>query len=84
MVCSSSSSGGTRQRRRSLADVIDWTINLPWQSMFAWAVVLGVASQLSDFFGVREGAGRDAGAATPNRVGGGGGALPAAPGPAPP
>ena len=60
VVCSSSSSSssssvGTWQRRRSLADVIDWTINLPWQKMFAWAVVLGGASQLSDFFGVSGG-----------------------------
>lgn len=45
--------GGTGVNgRTTVADVIDWTINLPWQKAFSWFVVAVVASQLHDFFGV--------------------------------
>jgi hypothetical protein len=36
-----------------LADVITWTINLPWQKIASWAAVVLVVSRLNDFFGVR-------------------------------
>lgn len=44
--------GAAPMGRTTLADVIDWTINLPWQKAFSWFVVAVVASQLRDFFGV--------------------------------
>ena len=45
--------GGLDSGTRTLSDVIDWTINLPWQKAFSWVVVAVAASQLRDFFGVR-------------------------------
>ncbi|KAI7837146.1 hypothetical protein COHA_009023 [Chlorella ohadii] len=39
----------------TVADVIDWTINLPWQKAFSWFAVAVVASQLRDFFGITMG-----------------------------
>lgn len=36
----------------TLSDVIDWTINLPWQKAASWVAVAVVVSQLRDFFGV--------------------------------
>jgi hypothetical protein len=38
--------------KRSVADVIDWVINLPWQVMGIWLVVGLFAVQAKDFFGV--------------------------------
>lgn len=48
----SSRNGGQPSGHRTLSDVIDWTINLPWQKAASWVVVAVVASQLRDFFGV--------------------------------
>lgn len=43
---------GAAQRRITLSEVIDWTINLPWQKAGSWLVVALLASLLKDFFGV--------------------------------
>ncbi|KAL4435187.1 hypothetical protein ABPG77_001869 [Micractinium sp. CCAP 211/92] len=51
----SSSNGGEPSGHRTLSDVIDWTINLPWQKAASWVVVAVVASQLRDFFGITMG-----------------------------
>ena len=41
------------EKRVQLSDVIDWFINLPWPKMASWILVIGVASQLKEFLGVR-------------------------------
>lgn len=41
-----------QQQQRTLADVIVWTVNLPWQRWGCWLVVALLVSQLKDFFGV--------------------------------
>jgi hypothetical protein len=36
-----------------ISDVVDWFINLPWQKMASWIVVILAATQLKEFLGVR-------------------------------
>jgi len=38
---------------RSVSDVIDTFINLPWKKIASWLAVAMLASQLKDFLGVR-------------------------------
>lgn len=35
-----------------ISDVVDWFINLPWQKMASWIVVILAATQLKEFLGV--------------------------------
>ncbi len=35
-----------------LSEVIEWTINLPWQKFGSWMAVVFAVSQLKEFFGV--------------------------------
>lgn len=38
--------------RVQISDVVDWFINLPWQKMASWVVVILAATQLKEFLGV--------------------------------
>ena len=41
--------------RIQVSDVVDYFINLPWQKMASWGLVLALASQLKEFLGITMG-----------------------------
>ena len=52
---STSSSEGSNSDRIQVSDVVDYFINLPWQKMASWGLVLALASQLKEFLGITMG-----------------------------
>ena len=49
---SSDISSMVNKGRVQISDVVDWFINLPWQKMASWIVVILAATQLKEFLGV--------------------------------
>ena len=43
------------ESRIQVSDVVDYFINLPWQKLSSWLLVLAVASQLKEFLGITMG-----------------------------
>ena len=55
VVVAGRSDAASDESRIQVSDVVDYFINLPWQKLSSWLLVLAVASQLKEFLGITMG-----------------------------